>query len=174
MNSTENGVAKDVAVPTPEPDPTPFGTVPEPAAPAGKEPFVPKSGKKDVLIPKNLGGLLPHTDYILTDDLPVIITSASPCRSRIRRGVGAICSGKDSARRDSHSNRFTAEWPANAKIRRSRTIAGNGQLSSSYRYWRGPPTGTRKEPGATGGCSTNSEAASHAIGGFKSRERSSL
>src|SRR6266481_7635360 len=58
MNSTENGVAKDVAVPTPEPDPTPFGTVPEPAAPAGKEPFVPKSGKKDRQIPGNLGGLL--------------------------------------------------------------------------------------------------------------------
>ena len=58
MNSTENGVAKDVAVPTPEPDPTPFGTVPEPAAPTGKKPFVPRSDKKDGLIPKKLGGLL--------------------------------------------------------------------------------------------------------------------
>ena len=58
MNSTENGVAKDVAVTTPEPDPTPFGTVPESAAPAGKEPFVPRSDKKDRQIPRNLGGLL--------------------------------------------------------------------------------------------------------------------
>jgi hypothetical protein len=58
MNSTQNGIANDVAVPTPAPEPTPFGTVSEPSAPVGKKPFVPRSDKKDGLIPKNLGGLL--------------------------------------------------------------------------------------------------------------------